>query len=78
MFPRVLSHTPAGEFYRVEPGFLIQGSMRSFIPPNKVTKKGPKIMEKGEAREIDDFSFARTFLPSRLRISVVEAVCQEV
>lgn len=34
----------------MEPGFLIQGSLRSFIPPNKVTKKGPKIMEKGEVR----------------------------
>ena len=35
-------------FYRVEPGFLLQGSLRAFLAPNNVTRKGPKIMERGE------------------------------
>ncbi|KAG1670535.1 hypothetical protein FOA52_015400 [Chlamydomonas sp. UWO 241] len=36
------------EFYRAESGFLLQGSLESFIPPNTVTKPGPKIMERGD------------------------------
>lgn len=50
-FVRRLSATPAlctsaCEFYRAEPGFLLQGSMRSRIPSNNVTAKGP-VMHKG-------------------------------
>ncbi|KAG1681136.1 hypothetical protein FOA52_015578 [Chlamydomonas sp. UWO 241] len=40
--------TSACQFYRAEPGFLLQGSMRAFIPPNSVTKPGPKFMERGD------------------------------
>jgi len=36
------------ELYRVEPGFLLQGVLRSVMPANKVTTLGPKIMEMGE------------------------------
>lgn len=36
------------ELYRTEPGFLLQGVMRSVIPANTVTQQGPKLMEKGE------------------------------
>ncbi|GAX72730.1 hypothetical protein CEUSTIGMA_g186.t1 [Chlamydomonas eustigma] len=36
------------EFYRAEPGFLLQGSLRAYIPPNAVTTPGPKFMERGE------------------------------
>ena len=35
--------------YRVEPGFLVQGTMRSFsVGANTRTLRGPKIMERGE------------------------------
>jgi cyclophilin family peptidyl-prolyl cis-trans isomerase len=35
--------------YRVEPGFLVQGTMRSFnVGSNTRTLRGPKIMERGE------------------------------
>ena len=35
--------------YRLEPGFLIQGSLRSrVVPANKDTTKAPKVMERGE------------------------------
>ena len=35
--------------YRVEPGFLVQGTMRSFsVSANTRTLRGPKIMERGE------------------------------
>ena len=35
--------------YRVEPGFLVQGTMRSFgVAANARTLRGPKIMERGE------------------------------
>ena len=36
------------KLYRAEPGFLLQGVIRGFLPANKVTKEGPKIMERGE------------------------------
>ncbi|KAL6746734.1 hypothetical protein V8C86DRAFT_2933089 [Haematococcus lacustris] len=52
-FVRRLAQQPelcstACEFYRAEQGFLLQGSLRAYIPPNKVTREGPKIMERGE------------------------------
>ena len=35
--------------YRVEPGFLVQGTLRSFaVHANAKTLRGPKIMERGE------------------------------
>lgn len=35
--------------YRLEPGFLIQGSLRSrFVPTNKDKTRAPKVMERGE------------------------------
>jgi hypothetical protein len=40
--------TPACEFYRVEPGFLLQGSLRALIPANNVTTPGPRPMRKGD------------------------------
>ena len=40
--------TPACEFYRVEPGFLLQGSLRALIPANNVTTPGPRPMRRGE------------------------------
>jgi len=40
--------TPSCEFYRAEPSFLLQGSLRGFIPPNNITTPGPKLMERGE------------------------------
>ena len=40
--------TPACEFYRVEPGFLLQGSLRALIPANNVTTPGPRYMRKGD------------------------------
>lgn len=40
--------TTSCQFYRAEPGLLLQGSMRAFIPHNNVTKPGPKIMERGD------------------------------
>jgi cyclophilin family peptidyl-prolyl cis-trans isomerase len=40
--------TPACEFYRVEPGFLLQGSLRALIPANNVTTPGPRAMRKGD------------------------------
>ena len=36
------------KLYRAEPGFLLQGVIRGFLPSNKVTKEGPKIMERGD------------------------------
>lgn len=36
------------KLYRAEPGFLLQGVIRGFLPSNKVTKEGPKVMERGE------------------------------
>lgn len=38
----------ACQFYRAEPGFLLQGSMRSYIPANQATTLGPKFMERGD------------------------------
>jgi hypothetical protein len=40
--------TPACEFYRVEPGFLLQGSMRALIPANNVTTPGPRPMRRSD------------------------------
>jgi len=40
--------TSACEIYRVEPGFLLQGSLRSRIPPNNVTREGPRFMVRGD------------------------------
>ena len=40
--------TPACEWYRVEPGFLLQGSLRALIPSNNVTTKGPRAMKRGD------------------------------
>jgi len=40
--------TSACEFYRVEPGFLLQGSLRARIAPNSVTKEGPRHMVRGD------------------------------
>jgi cyclophilin family peptidyl-prolyl cis-trans isomerase len=40
--------TPAFEFYRVEPGFLLQGSLRALIPSNNITTKGPRAMQRGD------------------------------
>jgi hypothetical protein len=40
--------TPACEFYRVEPGFLLQGSLRALIPANNVTTEGPRHMVRGD------------------------------
>ena len=40
--------TSACEFYRVEPGFLLQGSLRARIAPNAVTKEGPRHMVRGD------------------------------
>jgi len=40
--------TPACEFYRAEPGFLLQGSLRALIPSNNVTTKGPRAMQRGD------------------------------
>ena len=40
--------TPAFEFYRVEPGFLLQGSLRALIPANNVTTPGPRPMRRGD------------------------------
>lgn len=40
--------TPACEFYRVEPGFLLQGSLRALIPSNNITTKGPRAMKRGD------------------------------
>ncbi len=35
--------------YRVEPGFLVQGTMASFtIAANTRTRRGPKLMERGD------------------------------
>ena len=35
--------------YRAEPGFLLQGTLKSFsVRPNEETKRGPKVMERGE------------------------------
>ena len=37
------------EVYRVEPGFLVQGTLRSFsTAANVETKRGPKLMERGD------------------------------
>eukprot|EP00197_Chlamydomonas_leiostraca_P005064 CAMPEP_0202874538 /NCGR_PEP_ID=MMETSP1391-20130828/25593_1 /ASSEMBLY_ACC=CAM_ASM_000867 /TAXON_ID=1034604 /ORGANISM="Chlamydomonas leiostraca, Strain SAG 11-49" /LENGTH=340 /DNA_ID=CAMNT_0049555991 /DNA_START=48 /DNA_END=1070 /DNA_ORIENTATION=- len=36
------------EFYRAEPGFLLQGSLHAFIPPNSKTQEGPGFMQKGD------------------------------
>ena len=37
------------EMYRVEPGFLVQGTLRSFsTKANAETKPGPKLMERGD------------------------------
>lgn len=44
-YPRLC--TSACAFYRVEPGFLLQGSLRARVPPNAVTKPGP-IMHRGD------------------------------
>ncbi len=38
----------ACEFYRVEPGFLLQGSLRARFAPNSVTRPGPRIMTRGD------------------------------
>jgi cyclophilin family peptidyl-prolyl cis-trans isomerase len=40
--------TPACEFYRVEPGFLLQGSLRALIPANNETTPGPRAMRRGD------------------------------
>ena len=40
--------TDACAFYRVEPGFLLQGSLRSRIPPNQATTPGPRHMVRGD------------------------------
>ena len=40
--------TDACAFYRVEPAFLLQGSLRSRIPPNQVTTPGPRHMVRGD------------------------------
>ncbi|KAF5834378.1 hypothetical protein DUNSADRAFT_9001 [Dunaliella salina] len=40
--------TAACAFYRAEPGFLLQGSLKAYLPANKVTKPGPKLMERGD------------------------------
>ena len=48
--------TSACAFYRAEPGFLIQGSLRSLIPPNAETKEGPKLMERGDVGWAGGFS----------------------
>jgi PAN domain len=40
--------TDACAFYRVEPGFLLQGSLRARLPPNKQTTPGPRHMVRGD------------------------------
>ena len=40
--------TPSFEFYRVEPGFLLQGSLRALIASNNITTKGPRAMQRGD------------------------------
>lgn len=40
--------TSSCEFYRAEPGFLLQGSLRARFAPNKVTRPGPRIMVRGD------------------------------
>jgi cyclophilin family peptidyl-prolyl cis-trans isomerase len=48
--------TPQCEFYRVEPGFLLQGSLRARIPANNVTTPGPRPMRRGEVGWAGGFS----------------------
>ena len=41
--------TGSCHLYRTEPGFLLQGTLRSFkVAANKDLKKGPKLMERGD------------------------------
>jgi len=48
--------TSACAFYRAEPGFLIQGSLRALIPSNTLTQPGPKLMERGDVGWAGGFS----------------------
>jgi len=53
-FLRALAAIPTScdetcEIYRVEPGFLVQGTLRSFdVASNAETRAGPKLMERGD------------------------------
>jgi len=38
----------ACEFYRAEPAFLLQGSLRARIAPNNITRPGPRHMRRGD------------------------------
>ena len=53
-FLRALAAIPSScadtcEIYRVEPGFLVQGTLRSFdVASNAETRDGPRLMERGD------------------------------